>query len=47
MPSYFGVRCECKIRKKPTKVTVLDFTSMYPTITKEMDLWQFIIADSL
>lgn len=47
MTSYFGGRCECKIRKEPTKVTVLDFTSMYPTITMEMDLWQFIIADSL
>jgi len=47
MTSYFGGRCECKIRKQPIKVTVLDFTSMYPTITMEMDLWQFIIADSL
>jgi hypothetical protein len=31
MTSYFGGRTECKIRKVPTKVTVLDFTSMYPT----------------
>ncbi|WP_406669966.1 hypothetical protein V7O67_10070 [Methanolobus sp. ZRKC4] len=47
MTSYYGGRCECRIRKAPTKVTTLDFTSMYPTITMEMDLWKFIIAESL
>jgi len=47
MTSYYGGRCECKIRKQPTKVTVLDFTSMYPTITMEMDLWKYMIAESL
>ncbi|WP_135604818.1 hypothetical protein [Methanococcoides sp. NM1] len=47
MTSYYGGRCECKIRKQPTKVTVLDFTTMYPTITMEMDLWKYMIAESL
>jgi DNA polymerase elongation subunit (family B) len=47
MTSYFGGRCENKIRKVPTKVTVLDFTSMYPTITMLFDLWKFIIAESV
>jgi len=47
MTSYFGGRTECKIRKEPTKVTVLDFTSMYPTVTMLMNLWRYIIADSL
>ena len=47
MTSYYGGRCECKIRKEPVKVTTLDFTSMYPTITMEMDLWRFMIAESL
>jgi hypothetical protein len=47
MTSYFGGRCECKIRKDPVKVTTLDFTSMYPTITMEMNLWKFMIAESL
>jgi hypothetical protein len=47
MTSYYGGRTECKIRKEPTKVTVLDFTSMYPTITMEMELWKYIIAESL
>jgi hypothetical protein len=47
MTSYYGGRCECKIRKEPVKVTTLDFTSMYPTVTMEMDLWKFMIAESL
>ncbi|WP_292463474.1 hypothetical protein [Methanolobus sp.] len=47
MTSYYGGRCECKIRKVPTKVTVLDFTSMYPTVTMLLDLWKFIIAESV
>ncbi|MDA0525458.1 DNA polymerase [Methanococcoides alaskense] len=47
MTSYYGGRCECKIRKVPVKVTTLDFTSMYPTVTMVMDLWKFMIAESL
>jgi hypothetical protein len=47
MTSYFGGRCECKIRKQPVKVTTLDFTSMYPSITMLMDLWKYMIAESL
>ncbi|WP_406661511.1 DNA polymerase [Methanolobus sp. ZRKC3] len=47
MTSYYGGRCECKIRKEPVKVTTLDFTSMYPTIVLLMDLWKYMIAESL
>jgi len=47
MTSYFGGRTECKIRKVPTKVTVLDFTSMYPTVIMLMGLWKYIIAERL
>jgi DNA polymerase elongation subunit (family B) len=47
MTSYFGGRTECKTRKKPTKVTVLDFTSMYPTVSMKMDLCKFITAERL
>ena len=47
MTSYFGGRTECKIRKVPTKETVLDFTSMYPTVTMKMNLWKYMIAESL
>lgn len=45
MTSYYGGRCECRIRKVPTKVTTLDFTSMYPTVTMVMGLWNLMIAD--
>ncbi len=38
---------ECRIRTEPTRVTVLDFTSMYPTVTMLMNLWPFIIAGSV
>ncbi|WP_445475701.1 DNA polymerase [Methanococcoides methylutens] len=47
MTSYYGGRCECMVRKKTMKTTVLDFTSMYPTLALEMDLWKYIIADSI
>jgi len=47
MSAYFGGRTECRIRKTPVRVTVLDFTSMYPTVNLLMNLWPFIIADSI
>ncbi|MDA0525487.1 DNA polymerase domain-containing protein [Methanococcoides alaskense] len=47
MTSYYGGRCECMLRKQSMETTVLDFTSMYPTLALEMDLWKYIIADSI
>ena len=47
MGAYYGGRTECKIRKEPIKVTTLDFTSMYPTMTLLMGLWDFVIADKI
>lgn len=47
MTAYYGGRTECRIRTEPTRVTVLDFTSMYPTVTMLMNLWPFIIAGSV
>ncbi|MBP1908253.1 DNA polymerase [Methanolobus bombayensis] len=47
MSGYYGGRCECKIRRTPTKVTVLDFFSMYPTVTLLLGLWDFVIADKI
>ncbi|MDG6244855.1 MAG: DNA polymerase [Methanolobus sp.] len=47
MSAYYGGRCECRIRKTPTKVTVLDFFSMYPTVTLLLGLWDFVIADEI
>ncbi|MGI0047512.1 MAG: DNA polymerase, partial [Nitrosotalea sp.] len=45
MSSYFGGRVENKIRKTPTRVDVLDFLSMYPTVCTLQNLWKFVIAD--
>jgi hypothetical protein len=47
MSAYYGGRTECRIRKTPTKVSVLDFTSMYPTISMLLDIWKFVIADGV
>ena len=35
------------IRKTPTKVTVLDFTSMYPTMTMLLGIWEFITTKGI
>ncbi|MCQ6963556.1 DNA polymerase [Methanolobus chelungpuianus] len=47
MSGYYGGRCECRMRKTPTKVTVLDFFSMYPTVTLLLDMWKFVVAKSV
>jgi len=47
MTSYYGGRCECNYRKKPILTDVLDFTSMYPTITILYDIWNLIIAKEI
>ncbi len=47
MSCYYGGRTECKIRKKPLNVDLLDFLSMYPTVCTLQNLWQFVIADHI
>ena len=47
MSGYFGGRTECKIRKTPTKVDLLDYLSMYPTVCTLQNLWQFVIAEKI
>jgi hypothetical protein len=47
MTTYYGGRSEVRIRKKPVKVRLMDFKSMYPTIFTLMDLWKFLIADKI
>lgn len=47
MSAYFGGRCETKIRKTPIEVSVLDFLSMYPSLTINMGLWDYIIAKEI
>jgi hypothetical protein len=47
MSAYYGGRSEVKIRKKPLKVTVIDFLSMYPTMFILMNLWDLLIAEKI
>ena len=47
MSAFYGGRCEVKVRKTPTEVTTLDFTSMYPTISALMGLKDLIIAEKI
>ena len=47
MNSYFGGRTECKVRREPKKVDLLDFYSMYPTVCTLQELWKFVIADRI
>ena len=47
MSAYYGGRTECMMRKTPTKVSVLDFTSMYPTMTMLLRIWEFITANGI
>ncbi len=47
MTTYFGGRSEVRIRKTPTKITLVDFLSMYPTVCILQDLWKFIISDRI
>jgi hypothetical protein len=45
--AYIGGRSEVKIRKTPVRITLLDFTSMYPTMCIFMGLWDFITCDHI
>lgn len=47
MICYYGGRTECKIRKTPILVDVLDFLSMYPTVCTLQNLWKFVISDKI
>ncbi len=47
MTTYYGGRTEVHIRKKPVKVSYIDFTSMYPTQFVLLGLWDYVIADNI
>jgi len=47
LSTYYGARVEARIINKPTKVTVLDFTSMYPTLFVLFGMYQLLIADKI
>ena len=47
MSAYYGGRTEVRIRKKPVKVTYLDFTSMYPTMFVLLGMNRFLTAERI
>ncbi len=46
MASYFGGRAEVRVRKVDVPVTVVDFTSMYPTVFLLQNIQQLIGAET-
>lgn len=47
MMTYYGGKNKCQIRKTPTKVSYLDFTSMYPTIYVLLSMDKFLKAKKI
>jgi hypothetical protein len=47
MQAYSGGRCEDRIRKEPTRVSILDFSSMYPTLFILLGLYDYLIAERI
>ena len=47
MAAFYGGRAECRIRRIPVPVILVDFTSMYPTVDALMDLHRLQIAQSI
>lgn len=47
MMTYFGGRTDCKARKIPSKVSYIDFTSMYPTIYVLLQMDKFLKAKKI
>ena len=44
MSGYFGGRAECRIRRFPVPVVLVDFLSMYPTVNALLGLSRFLTA---
>ena len=47
MSAFYGGRSECRIRRTPVPVTVVDFTAMYPTVNALMNSWQLLTAQRI
>jgi hypothetical protein len=47
MAAFFGGRAESRIRRTPVPVALVDFTSMYPTVSALMDLYPLKIAQDI
>jgi hypothetical protein len=47
MSAYYGGRAECRIRRQPMPVVLVDFLSMYTTVQSLMGLSRFLIAERI
>lgn len=47
MSAYFGGRAEARIRRSKVPIVYTDFLSMYPTVNALLDLWRYVVADSV
>ncbi|MGI0055878.1 MAG: hypothetical protein ACREAK_00730 [Nitrosarchaeum sp.] len=47
MSAYFGARVEARIVNTPTKVTILDFASMFPTLFVLFGMYDFLVAEKI
>lgn len=47
METYFGGRAEVRKRLQPTRIRLLDFLSMYPTMCGVLKMWNHTIADHI
>jgi hypothetical protein len=47
MSAFYGGRAECRIRKTPVPVRLVDFTSTYPTLFALTKMWKYVIADQI
>lgn len=47
MGGFFGGRAEARLVRTPVPVTVVDATSMYPTVNANLETWKLLTADRL
>lgn len=47
MTAFYGGRAECRIRRTPVPVVMVDFRSMYPTVNCLLGLWDLLIAERI
>ena len=47
MQTYYGGRTEVRIRKEPTPVSYIDFTSMYPTVYSLLGMDRFLKSQKI
>jgi hypothetical protein len=45
--AFYGGRAECRIRRTPVPVELVDFTSMYPTVDGLLGLWRLLTAERI